>query len=384
MDLSDIIAWGAVAGSSLLMTALLLAPIRSYWRAGHGQKRSEIMDSLGVKGRIAYFRMFRRAHAVPTLETALTEFENFYDHDFGIGRYRLPTALVALVGMSMALVVSIAVCTRLGLVTQPALVKLDGPTLAALLGGYMWVVNDFINRSRRLDFAPSDLLWGCLRLVVSAPMGLAFATITGAAAPSSFVAFAVGAFPLTTLLTFLRRIVVEKAKLGAEDAQSTDLVTKLQGVDKSISDRLRGEDVLTISQMAYSDPVRLSMRCGLGFDFVADLASQSLAWIYFGDKMDTLRPKGLRGAVEIRHLIEDMDIVVPSLPASVTPEESKSRDELQARKDQAVKCLPILAAAVGLSSEGFMLVAQEIAQDPFTDFLDYLWDLRDDNAAETP
>lgn len=49
----------------------------------------------------------------------------------------------------------------------------------------------------------------------------------------------------------------------------------LDSIDHPIADRLNGADILTIAQLAYTDPVQLAMRTGLGFDFVLDIVGQA-------------------------------------------------------------------------------------------------------------
>jgi hypothetical protein len=87
-------------------------------------------------------------------------------------------------------------------------------------------------------------------------------------------------------------------------------VIQLSGVDPPTADRLREADVTTIPQLAYCDPVQVSMRTNLGFQFVLDLVGQALAWalawIYFEKELGDLRLLGLRGSVEIRNLLENL------------------------------------------------------------------------------
>jgi hypothetical protein len=44
------------------------------------------------------------------------------------------------------------------------------------------------------------------------------------------------------------------------------------------------------------------MRASLSFIFVLDVVSQALAWVYLDQKLNDLRPMGLRGAFEIAAL----------------------------------------------------------------------------------
>ena len=55
----------------------------------------------------------------------------------------------------------------------------------------------------------------------------------------------------------------------------------------------------------YADPVQQCMRMGLGFDFVADIVSQALAWNYLGERLDALRLAGLRRAMLINLFFQE-------------------------------------------------------------------------------
>jgi len=63
-----------------------------------------------------------------------------------------------------------------GFMANP-LLDLPATAMAALAVAYLWVIHDHIWRMRRLDFAPSDVRWGTLRLLIAIPMGYAFAAI---------------------------------------------------------------------------------------------------------------------------------------------------------------------------------------------------------------
>jgi hypothetical protein len=86
-----------------------------------------------------------------------------------------------------------------------------------------------------------------------------------------------------------------------------DQIVKLQGINRAVVERLADEDIITVTQIAYCDPVRLVMRSNLTFTFVTECMNQALAWLYFEDRLATLRPMGVRGAVEIKCLIDEYD-----------------------------------------------------------------------------
>jgi hypothetical protein len=180
---------------------------------------------------------------------------------------------------------------------------LPGTAVAGIVGAYTWIVSSLISATASHNLPPGVLLSSVLRLSVAVPMGYAIASL---AAPglAPFIAFAIGAFPLSTVQLFLQRIATKQLNLDMATDDKRDQVMQSSGVDPPIADRLREADITTIPQFAYCDPVQVSMRTNLGFQFVLDLVGQALAWIYFEQKLGALRLLGLRGSVEVRSLLE--------------------------------------------------------------------------------
>jgi hypothetical protein len=232
--------------------------------------------------------------------------------------------------------------------------ELNAAALAAIAGAYMWVVSDFIWRARRMDFSPADILWGGLRLFIAAPLGLAVGAIVK---PDvfSFVAFGLGAFPLETIQTFLRQLSAKALNIELGTAQNSDLL-RLDGVDQILVERLAHEDITSIVQLAYYDPIQLTMRSNLSFNAVVDLVSQALAWVYIGEKLPLIRPLGLRGAYEMRQLCDDL-----------TP------DATDINRTNAQNILPEIAQRLDVSQEKMWYVITTIAYDPYTDFIYRTW-----------
>lgn len=136
--------------------------------------------------------------------------------------------------------------------------------------------------------------------------------------------------------------------------ETIDLL-RLDGVNKPLAERLANEDITSIVQLAYCDPIQLAMRSNLSFNAVVDLVSQALAWVYIGDKLAALRPLGIRGAYEIRQLIDQL-----------------VSNDANAR-DAANKIVPTVASTLGLDVERVWFVLRQVAYDPYTDFIYSTW-----------
>ncbi len=334
-------------------TVALIAPLLRYIVAGWRAKRQDIMDGLDAEARLCYFKMFVRNGVKPDLDSASRAFEQLYAQSYGRRFFLVPGLLLFLVGLLAVTAVVPTGLHRLGYIVNP-LFNLPDTAMAAIAGAYLWVADDHISRTRRLDFAPSDVQWGILRIIIAVPMGYAFAVVT---APSlgPFIAFAAGAFPLSALTSMLRRLGEKYLNLGQTIDEAYDDIIKLQGVNKPIVERLAQEDITTVSQIAYCDPVRLSMRSHLSFNFIIDCMNQALAWMYFQDDLNTIRPLSIRGAVEIRNLIHACD------------------DPSDPDHQRALDALPKIAAAVKQDSATLQLTLREIAADPYTIFLHSVW-----------
>ncbi|MGC2499633.1 MAG: hypothetical protein WA374_17950 [Acidobacteriaceae bacterium] len=126
---------------------------------------------------------------------------------------------------------------------------------------------------------------------------------------------------------------------------------------------LANEGVTTITQIAYCDPVRLTMKSNLPFNFIIDLMNQALAWMYLEDLLDVVRPRGMRGACEIKFLMTDFD--------SATWKDAEEKNA----HDIAVAALPLLAAACKQAPQTLQFAFRQIADDPFTTFLETIWSI---------
>ena len=340
----------------ILATILIMAPVARFLYSGWGAKREDIMDGQSVNARHKYFAMFHRTKSIDKNE-AFDRFDEFYIQWYGRKRYVSPTTLLFVVGLVSSYVgISSAMYLNCSIAKFQAPVLLPPLALYALSGGYLWVVNDFIRRSRKLDLAPSDIYWGVLRLVIAIPLGYGMSALFfDVESVKNFIAFSAGAFPLSDILTNIRRTSLKKSGLENPDLMSNDNVINLVGVNADVAERLANEDITTVTQLAYCDPIRLTMRSSLTFNFVTDCMSQALAWEYMEGRMNKLRPLGLRGAVEIRHLYNSIDT---------------GTDEEKAAANSVLDC-----AARILEQDRITLKMAffEISGDPFTAYLESIW-----------
>lgn len=345
---------------TLLITVLLVFPIFTYVAIGWRANREDIDNSITNPAKRIYLDRFRSFRAASDDE-ASARFTKMYYRRFGRRFFFCPTILIILITLVLAsLVAEFAIDRSVDAGTVAKIdhiwksqVQLNPGAAAAISGAYMWVVSDFISRSRRLDFSPTDIMWGALRLVIATPLGLSIGTILKDDVVP-FIAFALGAFPLTTIVVMLRQLANKQLGFEVGPTEQNPLLG-IDGIDKDLVDRLANEDISSVAQLAYCDPIQLTMRTNLTFNAVVDLVSQSLAWVYVGNKISHLRPLGIRGAYDVRQLID----------------ERASHDDNIRRPADAI--VPAIADALGLGGERVWFVLRQIAYDPYTDFIYSTW-----------
>jgi hypothetical protein len=331
-----------------VLTGLLFQPLCSFLSNGWVRKAEEVETSLVPEAKRTYLRVFWNLE-VP-LAGVEKEFSALYSRWYGRKRYVAPLALVFVIAAveNFYLAQELIRLITESINGQSTTVKLT-TSAAAIAGAYTFVTWDFFGRVQRRNLSTTDVLRGALRLAMAMPVGFAFAVISDGI--GSFLAFAVGVFPLETISTALRRLANDKLKIELGANTSPDQIGTLAGIDRSIADRIEDADITTIPQLAWCDPIALTMRSNLAFDYVVDIVSQALAWSYLGEKLTALRAYGLRGAYEIRLLMNDLASQDPAIRA----------------KAEAV--LPVAAKAADMQVEGFAYALALIAEDKATQFL---------------
>jgi hypothetical protein len=273
---------------------------------------------------------------------------------------------------------------------------------ASIAGAYAWVVYGLIQDSARYNMPPGTILGAALRLIVATPLGYAMAAVATKDL-GVFVAFALGAFPLKTVALLLKRVANKKLDLDIGSDSGVDQVKVLDGVDSSTADRLETADILTVSQLAYCDPVQVSLRTNIAFDVVLDYVSQALAWVYLGPRMQDLRVMGLRGALEIRNLLWDLGEITgdnafpppdrlqpvkkkPVAGQSVAPaNEASALTTAKEAFDCALAAVNIRAGrGARLDEAGLERAFREIALDPRVKFLAAVWAYNAASADDPP
>lgn len=333
-----------------LLLLLALMPVMAFLCSGWKVRRQSIMDGFTEVAIESYFRAFHPREEDGDGGKKL-RFGRYYSSQFGRRRFVLPLILLACIG---GLLLCWSARSIPGLLENGKVGPGSLPTLAilAVMGAYMWVAFDEITRWYSSDLSPNDIYWWCFRFAIAVPMGYAVAdvftpTVAGA------IAFLVGAFPTAQLMALARRIATRKLGFADADNREVSELQSLQGIDLRKAERFAAEGITTILQLAYSDPIRLTIRTGLSYSYITDCTCQALLWVYVDKNISLLAKSGLRSAYEVLDLWLDLE----------DPQE----------KDRAGKVLHEAATAVGCPDESLWNLLRQVALDPYTQFLYLSW-----------
>jgi hypothetical protein len=387
---SGVLAGAAVVRQDTLLVvvfcslAVLLAlwPILIFLFKQWGFRKERILGALEGDAVVLYYKQFKpgakvlkdselpleadkNGHYNSVLrDKCMAAFRNDFVHWYGRRYYVIPVlALAGLAGVSAwwaQTMLRVWAANGIG----PG-VTLRALAASALGGAFVWVISDEIDRLRRRDFSSSDMYYYVFRILLAIPFAWAIAAVSAdgkvlGLAASIPLAFFLGAFPTQTLFTIARRIGAQQLKLGDSQVDSGSLeLETLQSVGKSSAERFKDEGVATITSLAYSDPIDLTIRTNFDFNYVVDCVSQALAWIYFQKDCEKLYEFSLRGAQEIISVTRSAD-------------GTDGVNDL-AVQNRSVQTIKDAATKMGLSLDAFRSTLDQIADDPYARFLYNVW-----------
>jgi hypothetical protein len=290
---------------AILVILLLLTPPIAYLYTGWFYRMDEIVAGMPEKAMILYFRQFHPQHQVQQ-EKVTERFRLYYKDQFGRRHFILPLILLFLISSALMIWSVFSILDWLGFDAKTVDINKAHPghlpvlAVIAISGAYMYCISEQIQHWASWDLLPSDLLWMSFRLVIAIPTGYALSAVLkpDMAQP---IAFLVGAFPTNTLMKIIRRLAVTRLDFGEMPESGATELQELQGIDLRKAERFAGEGISTILQLAYADPVKLTIRTNLGYNYMVDCISQALLAVYLHkEERDGWIRVGLRGAIEVR------------------------------------------------------------------------------------
>jgi hypothetical protein len=156
---------------------------------------------------------------------------------------------------------------------------------------------ELLSRFRKRDIVPATLYGATFRFGVAVPAAYAFASLFAENVQAA-IAFMLGAFPTTTLMLVMRRLVAQKIGLGSEATTEKHELEELQGINTDLAERFSEIGVSTFLQLAFEDPMQLTMRMNLPFREIIDVMSQALAALYTDDNFEVYRHYLVRSSID--------------------------------------------------------------------------------------
>lgn len=353
----DFILW--VFASALLLS--LMIPTLWHLFTGWRYRRDAILASFSDEAVEIYFKSFHSNYKLKSGTAPSVRLKKFYQARFGRQHFVLP--LILLLVTTSCLLIWSAYSAQTWLDTgnfsfSPHYLPLF--CVVAIAGAYAYGLSDQIQRCCNWDLSPADVYWVSFRLSIAVPLAwaLSYFLADNLAIP---MAFLIGVFPTNTLMKLVRRLASQK--LGfAEDSEGGDNdIKNLPAIDQIKAERFQDGGITTVPQLAYYDPVKLTMQTNMDYDYIVDCVSQALLFVYVGKAwIEKLSVHGIRGAYEMRGIFLDLDEGEPG------------------EKEQSKQKLRKIAEQIGYSPEGLENVCVEAGDDPCTAFIYETWRARDD------
>lgn len=330
----------------------LLLPSIAYLRTGW-LIRLEMLKAVLDKDVLGlYFEQYFPSKQQIPKDKLENEFEKLFFKNYGRRHYIIPLILLGLISLVGMLLVANNLFIWLKI--YPTLVSVHPIAISAFLGAYMWVADDQLRRFRQRDFTSHDVCICSFRFLIAIPLGFSFAAIFNDAVGITS-AFLMGTFPAQTLIKYSRRYVNKKMNIDDQSEEPSNELERLQSINKEEAERYRDEGITNILELAYADPVDLTIRTNFEFNYVIDCSSQALLWLYLEKNIEKLRLLGLRGAQEAAALYEGINSKDPS-------EQKRAQDNFKE-----------ITNMLGINEESFYLTLNQIAEDPYSQFICNIW-----------
>ena len=171
----------------------------------------------------------------------------------------------------------------------------------------------------------------------------------------------------------MRRTAAVPLKLDADTSEDgVQQLKKVDGITVPVAERFIDEGVKTLVQLAYADPIALSIRSGMDFSFVLICCSRAMVRSYFDDdQMKIVQKYGLRSGFEVKTLNDILlayDELQEQAKAKGEPPPSPSLAQAAAQRQ-----LRAFANALTMDEDSTRFILDQIAEDPYTQFVWWMW-----------
>lgn len=293
--------------SDLWAVAISVVPLLPLYVVYQNNRRvvldkKEDLEGLLMKPSVykAYARAFGRslpslASADPLRREAIGRLFNRYYPTFAA-----PLIIFSLLTWAFTIAGLSRVCTLGFLPTEwlDLLRMLPKTCLEGFLGGYVWALYQIVWRYRSRDLTPSFAHALSIGLLTSS-LTAGFVGSLGKYSDAPLLAYAIGFLPTLDIVSWLQISARRMLQARSADLQSeAPTLHHLEGATRSTILRLAEEGIDSAHQLAYADPFLLLLKTNLAWEEILDLIDQSLLFNYLQEQMKSLRPAGIRGAVE--------------------------------------------------------------------------------------
>ena len=173
-------------------------------------------------------------------------------------------------------------------------------------GAYILSLYDTLRRCRESDLSVYSLHFTWVHMVLASIIAPLICNMFVFSQPiGQFVAFGIGLFPIKDTFEYFRNATKKRLDIKIDQHPPIGLPMELaQGLNKTVVDRLEEEGITSLVDLAYSDPIKLFLKTNYPWAWVIDVMDQALLINYLGAKIDSLRPIGIRGSIEMSVLGE--------------------------------------------------------------------------------
>lgn len=342
---------GAIEVLSVIAWSMILLPSLVYLFTSWRTRRDQLLALFDEEAIKLYYKQFFPSIVINADTNLQNHFKKHFGSEYGRRHYVLPLLILALLSGLGLWATAESVELWLGLDTHKAFPPI---AISAFLGAYSWVLYDQLQRYRIGDFTHHDVYKSVYRFLIAIPLGISLSAFAKDAITVPFV-FLLGAFPTQALFTFSRRIVSQKFGLGESQEAGQLELEQLQSIGRSNAERFQDEGITTIVELAWTDPIDLTIRTNREFSFVIDSISQALLWIYFEGQVKKFYTLSLRGAQEVCSFLDDLD------------------SEVAKTKAAAETTLDTLASMTSIPKQSFVLTLIQVRDDPYAQFIFSIW-----------
>ena len=291
--IARVILWGVA-----LIPAIFYFSLFRAFRPVLSGRRKEIRS---IMSRGGTFKEYLRAFGSVADQDSEKTLDGLFFQTFGRTKYYFPLAILVLVSVIAMVIVLTRAGFDLGLpdLLSKQIHSLGLNVIAGLGGAFIWGTYDALRRYETIDLAPADLHYISLRLVL-APILAPMVTAAFTDSLQPVLAFGVGAFPVATLLNFIKGQARTKLNItGLSEPAEGPTLQYLQGITPTMLQRLKDSGFESVEHLAGADPIKMLLKTNIEWKVILDLMDQAILFGYVGEKIAKLRPLGIRGAIEL-------------------------------------------------------------------------------------